>query len=586
MTPAWGLRWHTNRFRTVALILALVASAVVAVGTVGQSRSDALVGLPQAKDENRDPRIVEVRLEAREATVELVPGVTTKVWAYNGTVPGPMIVANVGDQVIVHFTNRIPQATTIHWHGVEVPSGMDGSHTAQAPVEPGQGFTYKFRAMTPATYWFHSHISGAEQVERGLYSALVVRDTERDAELGLPEDERMLILDDVLLDEQGQAPGFATDPNSGLEPKTRALQLADGREGNHLLVNGRELPAFEATAGKPQRWRIVNVANGRFMRLSVPGQTMYRIGGDAGLIGHPEQIRNVSMVGDPANPRRRISEPDPSTGLVLVPGERAEVVITPRGAPGDEITVEAHDLPRGRHDVTSQPDGSLAYGHNFNDGKADPKPLFRLRITAATEGYRAYVPPDPLQPVTPIDATDAPVVPIPFGHTEPERDGSAMFFSAERGETPVPFHEMTSEDAPDVEVGKTYVLEVANTTKMDHPVHVHGFFFQALETEFVDPTNSANNRVIPFLGRENKDTIRLPAAPGAHEGAGGKTILRLAIRFDERGRKGRVQAFGKTPGEGRSGGWMIHCHNQEHADAGMMSFLELRKTRFRKGNSR
>jgi FtsP/CotA-like multicopper oxidase with cupredoxin domain len=111
---------------------------------------------------------------------------------------------------------------------------------------------------------------------------------------------------------------------------------------------------------------------------------------------------------------------------------------------------------------------------------------------------------------------------------------------------------------------------------MDHPVHVHGFFFQPLETEFVDPTNSANNRVIPFLGRENKDVIRLPAAPGGHEGGGGKAILRLAIRFDDKGRKGQVEAFGKTPTKNRSGGWMVHCHNQEHAEAGMMTFLELR----------
>jgi FtsP/CotA-like multicopper oxidase with cupredoxin domain len=569
------------RHRTVALVLTLVVTALVAVGAAGESRSFAFGDVQVAEDVNPNPRIVEVRLEAREATVELVPGVRTTVWAYNGTVPAPPIVANLGDEIIVHLRNGLPQPTTIHWHGVELPAGMDGSHTSQAPVEPGKTFTYRFRALTAATYWFHSHISGAQQVERGLYGALVVRHPERDTKLGLPGDERILVLDDVLLDDSGQPPPFATDPESDLPPRTRAQQLADGREGNHLLVNGRELPTFDVMAGKPQRWRIVNVANGRFMRLSIPGQTMYRIGGDAGLLGHPEQIRNVSMIPDPANPKRRISEPDPSTGLLLVPGERAEIVITPRGAPGDEITVEAHDLPRGRHDVVSDKDGGLAYSHNFNDGKADPKPLFRLRITAATETYRAYVPPDPLQPVDQLDVAGARVIPIPFGHTEPDADGRAVFFSAQRGDTPVPFEEMTSRDAPDVEVGQTYILEVTNLTKMDHPFHAHGFFFQPLETEFVDPTNPASNRVIPFLGRENKDTIRLPAAPGAHEGAGGKAILRLAIRFDDRGRKGQVQASGKHATTGRSGGWMIHCHNQEHADAGMMTFLELRKSRSR-----
>lgn len=560
------------------LFVTLVATPLAVVTGVGDTPSFALGDLRRAKDVNPDPRIVEVKLEAREATVELVPDQPLKkLWTYNGMVPGPLIVANLGNEVVVHLRNRLPQPTTIHWHGVELAAPMDGSNISQVPVEPGGSFTYRFRPLTAATYWYHSHINGAEQVERGLYGGFVVRNPEKDQRLGLPDDEQMFVLDDVLVNEDGKLPGFATDAASELTPPVRALQLADGREGNHLLVNGREVPTFEVMAGKPQRWRFVNVSNGRFMRLSIPGQTMYRIGGDAGLIGHPEAVRNVAMFPDPADPKRRISEADPSTGLLLVPGERAEVVITPRGQPGDELTVENHDFPRGRHDVLSEGDGTLAYGHNFEDGKADPKPLFRLRITGAAEQYRAYVPPDPLRPVPSLDVSDAETIQIPFGHTEPDKDGRAVFFAAMRGETPVPFEEMTSEDAPDVELGRTYVLEVTNLTKMDHPVHVHGFFFQPLETEFVDPTNPSNNRVIPFLGRENKDVIRLPAAPGAHEGAGGKAILRLAIRFDDKGRQGQVEAFGKTPTKTRSGGWMIHCHNQEHSEAGMMTFLELRR---------
>jgi FtsP/CotA-like multicopper oxidase with cupredoxin domain len=565
--------------RIVALVLVLMATPMMLVARVGESRSFALGDVPQAEDVNPDPRVVEVNLDAHEATVELVPGKQTRVWTYNGTVPAPMIVANLGDEVIVHLRNRLPQPITIHWHGLEVPAVMDGSHISAPHVPPGGSFTFRFRPLTAATYWYHSHMNAAEQVERGLYGGFVVRNDEKDANLGLPEDERMLVLDDVLLDDNGQMPGFATDRASNMTPEQRALHMADGREGNHLLVNGAEVPMLEVTGGKPERWRIVNVSNGRFMRLSIPGQVMYRIGGDAGLIGRPERVRNVSMFPDPADPKRRISEPDPTTGLLLVPGERAEIVITPRGAVGDEITVEQHDFPRGRHQVLPGEGGGLAYGHNFNDGKADPQPLMRLRITGTTEQYREYVPPDPLRPVPRLSVDGAEVIQIPFGHEEPEPDGSAVFWAAQRDGLPVPFGEMTSDDAPDVELGKNYILEVANLTKMDHPVHVHGFFFQPLETEYVDPSNPANNRVVPFLGRENKDVIRLPAAPGAHEGAGGKAILRLVVRFDDEGRKGKVEAFGKDPEKRRSGGWMIHCHNQEHSDAGMMTFLELREKR-------
>ncbi len=562
--------------RRLALAALLVAGSLVTVTRLGETRSVAAVDLARAEDGNPDSGVIEVDIEAKETEVSLIPGKATRVWAYNGTVPGPLISAELGDEVVVNLKNSLPEPTTIHWHGVELPATMDGSNISQPLVEPGGEFRYRFRPLTAATYWYHSHVNGAEQVEQGLYGAFVVRESKRDRKLGLPGDELTLVVDDVLLDEAGALPPFATNPASELTPRQRALQLADGREGNHLLVNGRETPTVEVTAGRPQRWRIVNVANGRFLRLSIPGQTVYRIGGDAGLIEYPEKVRPVAMLPNPADPKRRISEPNPDSGLLLVPGERAEVVITPRGTPGEEITVEWHDFPRGRHDVAEADDGGLAFGHNFNDGKAEPKPLMRLRITGTTGSYREYVPPRPLVPAAPVDVSGAPTVEIPFGHGEPDADGNAAFFAAQRGDTPLTFEEMTPAEAPDVEIGKTYVLEVTNTTKMDHPVHVHGFFFQPLETELVDPSNPANNRVIPFLGRENKDVIRLPAAPGAHEGSGGKAILRLAIRFDDAGRKGQVEAFGKEPGKHRSGGWMIHCHNQEHSEAGMMTFLELR----------
>jgi FtsP/CotA-like multicopper oxidase with cupredoxin domain len=561
---------------TALLAVVVVATPLRAPVPAGALLAPASSGLTPATDENREPDIVEVRLEAKEATADLVPGKRTKVWAYNGVVPGPLITANVDDTVIVHLENRLPEPTTIHWHGVEVPAPMDGSNTSQEPVPPGGRFRYEFRVINAATYWYHSHVAGSEQVEQGLYGALVVGDPDEDRRLGLPDDEVTLLLDDVLLDDRGGFPPFASDPSSALSPQERARQLADGREGNHLLVNGRESRILDVVAGRPQRWRLVNVANGRFMRLSVPGQTLYRIGGDAGLIEHPATVRPVRMVPDPADPTRRISESDPDSGLLLVPGERAEVVIVPQGEPGDEIVVQWHDFPRGRHEVLSEPDGALAYGHNVNDGKAEPRPLLRLRVTGRAEQPSRYAPPSRLREARPLDTGEAPVLQVPFGHTEPDRSGNVVFFNALRGEDPVPFEEMTPDDAPDVVVGRTYVLEAVNLTKMDHPLHVHGFFFQPLEVEFFDPANAASNRVVPFLQRENKDTIRLPAAPGAHEGSGGKTILRVAIRFDDSDRKDTVEAFGKVPRKGRSGGWTVHCHNLEHQDQGMMSFLELR----------
>src|SRR5262245_49200315 len=88
---------------------------------------DADVSLPLAEDLNPDPRVLEVALDARVANFEFSPGVPAEVWTYNGSIPGPLLRAAVGDRLIVHFTNNLPESTTIHWHGVKVPPGMDGT---------------------------------------------------------------------------------------------------------------------------------------------------------------------------------------------------------------------------------------------------------------------------------------------------------------------------------------------------------------------------------------------------------------------------------------------------------------------------
>src|SRR5919199_5097982 len=82
--------------------------------------------------------VVEVDLEAREVDWEFTPGRVTRVWGFNGRVPGPTIEARVGDVLEVHFINRLPEPTTIHWHGLRVPAAMDGTDMVQRPIAPGE----------------------------------------------------------------------------------------------------------------------------------------------------------------------------------------------------------------------------------------------------------------------------------------------------------------------------------------------------------------------------------------------------------------------------------------------------------------
>ena len=114
---------------------------------------------------------------AAETELPLLDGNRLRVWAYNGQVPGPELRIRLGETLRVRFTNRLPEATTIHWHGVRVPNGMDGvPSVTQPPVEPGGTFVYQFTPKDAGTFWFHPHVRSSEQVERGLYGVLIVED--------------------------------------------------------------------------------------------------------------------------------------------------------------------------------------------------------------------------------------------------------------------------------------------------------------------------------------------------------------------------------------------------------------------------
>ena len=230
---------------------------------------DEDIALPQAEDLDPDPDVLEVEIEAREADIEILPGQTTRLWTYNGLLPGPLLRAKKGDRLIVHFTNQLPEPTTIHWHGVRVPATMDGTAAMQDPVQPGESFTNDNVIPDAGTYWYHPHLNETVQLERGLYGALIVRG---DSELML-DGEQILVLDDLKLDKKGEIAKFG-----GLK------QRHDGREGDVRLVNGQQEPELTIPAGQIERWRVVNASSARYVRLSIGGQPFRIIGTDGGRL--------------------------------------------------------------------------------------------------------------------------------------------------------------------------------------------------------------------------------------------------------------------------------------------------------------
>ncbi len=113
------------------------------------------------------------RLVAAPGTISIEPGRSVGAWTYNGQLPGPTLRVTEGDRVQITFVNNTPDVSIVHWHGLQIPSGMDGVPGISRPaVEPGQEFTYDFIARPAGTHMFHSH--SRFQMDRGLYGALII----------------------------------------------------------------------------------------------------------------------------------------------------------------------------------------------------------------------------------------------------------------------------------------------------------------------------------------------------------------------------------------------------------------------------
>ena len=102
--------------------------------------------------------VVKVDLNAGEIDWEFVQGHKTRAWGFNGQVPGPTLEARVGDVLEIRLTNNLPEPTTIHWHGLQIPAAMDGTDMVQHPIMPGETFTYRFRLPDAGTFWYHPHM--------------------------------------------------------------------------------------------------------------------------------------------------------------------------------------------------------------------------------------------------------------------------------------------------------------------------------------------------------------------------------------------------------------------------------------------
>lgn len=234
---------------------------------------------------------------AQAGESQLKDGDATKTYGYNGNVLGPVLSMKQGDKVSIHLKNTLPEETTFHWHGLVVPSDVDGGPHHPIAANGGTGqidFTVNQEASTA---WFHPHAMGttASQVYKGLAGLIRIEDEEQ-TKLGLPNTYGV---DDipVVLQDRNFTANNQWDYKSSYE--------ADGVYGDTLLVNGTINPYFKVNA-KIMRLRLLNGSNARNYTLKLSdGASFKQIASDGGLLETP-----VTM-----------------STLTLAPGERAEVVM-------------------------------------------------------------------------------------------------------------------------------------------------------------------------------------------------------------------------------------------------------------------
>ncbi|OGA12842.1 MAG: copper oxidase [Betaproteobacteria bacterium RIFCSPHIGHO2_12_FULL_69_13] len=387
-------------------------------------------------------------LRARVSRASLVGAAhpQTEVWTYDGAVPGPELRFRQGERLRVELENLLPGDTTVHWHGVRVPNGMDGvPGLTQPPIKANGGrFVYEFALPDAGTYWYHPHLDSSNQVGRGVYAPLIVEEPEP------PRVDRDVVwmLGDWRLDRQAR---IVADFGNFMDASHA------GRIGNTVTVNGAVREAFELRAGERVRLRLVNAANARIFALD--------------FRGHDPLV--IALDGQPVEPHRPEGK-----RVVLGPSMRIDVLLDATGEPGSSYAVVDDFYPRQAYRLLD-----LRYS--------------KERVRGAAGAAMPKLAPNPLAEP---DLGRAERHTIEFGGG---MMGNAPMMGMMRGMAWTVNGRQIGEHDMDpilkLGLGRSYAFELVNDTQWHHPIHLHGHVFRVL-TRDGKPTRH----------REWLDTVLMP----------------------------------------------------------------------------
>ncbi len=459
-----------------------------------------------------------LRLQAAAVASEVFAGPATTLWAYQGCEGGksclnPTLHVSRGDTLDITLHNALDEDTTLHWHGLQVDEANDGS--GLHPVPAGGERRYRFVVRNRAgLYWYHAHPHNrtGRQLQMGLAGLLLVEDDEERAlreRLGLRWGERDLPL--MLADKQ-------VDARNAIVYRDEA----DDWIGNRVLANWSPEPAMTVAPGL-YRFRMINVANARVLRPAFLHEgaplPVRLIGTDGGLLDQPRIVDD----------------------LFLAPAQRADLLVDFGGVPaGGRVVLRSLDYVAMENEDESGPLApDLMADHPGAVAMGDALDLMVFEVEGAAAPPVTV--PDTLSSLPPPPDTTgwkAREVRLSMG-----ADGEWLINGMN-------FHSHGHHPAFEVKRGSREVWDIRNNmTSMPHPIHIHGVQFRVVSRSISPPDIRARQVVDGGLGPQDlgfNDTVLV--WPGE--------IVRVAIDFS--------QPFSGTQR------YMLHCHNLEHEDRGMM----------------
>lgn len=465
----------------------------------------------------------EFTLTAQERTHQLTDNKSVTAWTFNGSVPGPEISVQEGEKVKITLKNELKDPVTIHWHGLPVPNEMDGiPGVTQNAVQPGKSFTYKFTADVPGTYWYHSHQEGATQVDKGLYGSFIVEgkdQKEYDRDYALVLDEWMSDLDSMDMEETMNTESDSSESMEGMDHSTmdmesgseseNADQASEATESNNseseemahdmsmydiYTINGKSgesINKLTVKEGEKVRLRLVN-AGFISHNIHLHGHDFKIISSDGQEIANPQEVKDQL--------------------ISIAPGERYDIEFTADN-PG-EWFLESHGEMEGTDGMRTliQYEG---FSGESTDKSNNREELPVLDLTSYGEKEAAEFTLDQSYDLT-----------YTMDLNTRTADGTLEYT----------INDKTFPDTESLKVKEGDLVKVKlvnNSKEDDHPMHLHGHFFQVL---------SKNGKPVegsPLM----KDTINLK--PGEE--------YVVAFKADN------------------PGNWMFHCHDLHHASAGMVT---------------